>query len=428
MRHLLTAFSAVFLTLQLSAQSDLKVVLKNGTELEGYFSTQHPGKDFTFTTSKATVYLPSNQIKSINDTEIEFSSLPALWQKWAEANDAVSESGSGRMVTLSDIATDEGTIKRVRVLEKGAMVKYLELDNNSYLLKWDTLSVVKCGLRPKWTLTGINRKYKLKSGVEYVGQYVGEVPGETLRLACDNGVVEVINVLDVVKDSRVKVNPNQTLSEQSDLRDIIKLKNGATYRGIILERNYFGFDDLDSTSLSAKKIDDIQRDYLLIQLDDNSTMSVNLSDVEEYRKEPNPDFRPLTDVLLKEGEFMVNRQSVRVLTATESEYAVVIPTDSVTLSVNLKGERTVISVETRLTRPSDSFRYKMIKANKYYDKKSKTDLFGFTYEKLAKKSIMPVAVETSVNKTTRLDYELTEKGVYVFFDPRTNHAIPIRVN
>lgn len=185
---------------------------------------------------------------------------------------------------------------------------------------------------------------------------------------------------------------------------------------------------LDSTSLPAKKIDDIQRDYLLIQFDDNSTMSVNLSDVEEYRKEPNPDFRPLTDALLKEGAFMVNRQSVRVLTATESEYAVVIPTDSVTLSVNLKGERTVISVETRLTRPSDSFQYKMIKANKYYDKKSKADLFGFTYEKLAKNAIMPVAVETSVNKTTRLDYELTEKGVYVFFDPRTNRAIPIRVN
>lgn len=428
MRYILTAFSALLVAFQLNAQSNLKVVLKDGSELNGYFSIQHPGKDITLTTSKAAVYLPSTKIKSIKDNEMEFGSLPAAWQTWAERHDAVSGTGDGRTVSLSDIVTDDGIIKQVRVLERGAMVKYLELDSNSYLLQWDTLSVIKCDLRPKTMLTGINRKYKLKSGVEYVGQYVGEVPGETLRLACDNGVIEVINVLDVIKDSRIKVNPNQTLSEQSDLRDVIKMKNGGIYRGIIYERNYFGFDDLDSASLTTKKIDDVQRDYLLIQLDDESTMSVNLSDIEEYRKEPNPNYKPLTDVLLKEGDFVVNRQPAKAMTAVENDGTIVVPADSVVLSVNMKGSRMVLSIESKFARQSDSFQYKMVKANKYQDKKTKAELFGFTYEKLAKKSIMPVAVETSVNKTTRLDFEISEEGVYVFYDPQTNRAIPIRVN
>ena len=428
MRYILTTLSALFVSLQLNAQNDLKVILKDGSELNGYFAVQHPGKDFTLTTSKAAVYLPSAKIKSIKDNEIEFNNLPVAWQTWAESHDAVLGTGDSRTVTLSDIATDNGIIKRVRILERGAKVKYLELDSNSYLLKWDTLSVIKCDLRPKRMLTGINRKYKLKSGAEYVGQYVGEVPGENLRLACDNGVVEVINLLDVVKDSRIKVNPNQTLNEQSDLRDVIKVKNGGIYRGIIFERNYFGFDDLDSASLTTKKIDDVQRDYLLIQLDDESTMSVNLSDIEEYRKEPNPNYKPLTDILLREGEFVVNRMSARALTAVESDGVIVIPADSVALSMTLKGSKMVLSVESKFARQSDSFQYKMVKANKYYDKKTKAELFGFTYERLVKRSIMPMAVETSVNKTTRLDFEVAEKGVYVFFNPQTNRAIPISVN
>lgn len=428
MRHILTAFSALFLALQLNAQSNLTVVLKDGSELNGYFSIQHPGKDITLVTSKAAIFLPSTKIKSIKDNEMEFGSLPVEWQQWAVQHDAVSGVGDSRTVTLSDISTDDGAIKRVRILERGAMVKYLELDNNSYQLNWDTLNVIKCDVRPKQMLTGINRKYKLKSGVEYVGQYVGEVPGETLRLSCDNGVVQVINVLDVVKDSRIKLNPNQTLSEQSDLKDVIKVKNGGIYRGIIFERNYFGFDDLDSASLTTKKIDDVQRDYLLIQLDDESTMSVNLSDILEYKKEPNPNFKPLTDVLLKEGEFVVNRQMANVLTAVEGDDTIFIPVDSVKLSVDLKGSRMVLSVESRFARQSDSYQYKIIKANKYYDKKTKSDLFGFTYEKLAKKAIMPVTVETSVNQTTRLDFEVLEKGIYILYNSQTNQAIPIRVN
>ena len=45
--------------------------------------------------------------------------------------------------------------------------------------------------------------------MEYEGQYVEEVPGETMSLLRDNGVIEVFNTEEVMKDNRFKINPNQ---------------------------------------------------------------------------------------------------------------------------------------------------------------------------------------------------------------------------
>lgn len=192
-KALLFGFALIAGPASASAQDNLTIVLKDGTELTGYISRQRPGENLTFTTSKASVLLPSNDVISIVDSDVKIASLSPEWKEWAEKNDAFGGAGNSRTLLLCDIITKNGSINRVRVLEKGAKVRYLELSPNTYSLNWDTILVVRADKRPKLMLSGVNRRYKLASGMEYEGQYVEEVPGQTMSLLRDNGVVEVFN-------------------------------------------------------------------------------------------------------------------------------------------------------------------------------------------------------------------------------------------
>ncbi|MCM1517044.1 MAG: hypothetical protein NC117_00170 [Pseudoflavonifractor sp.] len=397
-----------------SAQDNLTVVLKDGTELTGYISRQRPGENFTFTTSKATVLLPSKDVKSIIDSDVRISSLSPEWREWADKNDAYDGMGDSRTLTLSDIITTNGSINRVRILEKGAKVRYLELTPNSYSLPWDTIEVVKADKRPKLMLSGVNRRYKLASGMEYEGQYVEEVPGQTMSLLRDNGVVEVFNTEDVMKDNRFKINPNQSLLEQSDLIDIVQLKNGGTHRGVIFERNYSDSDE-------------ITNDYLLIQLENGSTMSLNLADIVEYRKEKNPQYRPLTDIVLADDQAAINRNVIRWQPTKEVSGIVTVDTDSLSLNITPASHQ-VITAEFRMDN-AKAQQLKLIKVRKYQDKKAKSHFYGFTFEDMVKSAILPKSVETSVNGISKIEYTIPTgaTGIYGVYDPLTNKIVIFKI-
>lgn len=410
------------------AQSHLKAILKDGSELTGYISRQRPGEDFTFSTSRATIFMPASKAKSMLENEVKYNSLSEEWKKWADENNAVTGAGDARTVTLTDILTDDGTISRVRVLEKGAKIKYLEIAPNSYALNWDTVTILRCDKRDPLLLTGINRKYRLKSGIEYEGEFVEEKIGETLSLYKKNGITEVISTLDVVKDSRMKLNPDQTLFEQSDLIDIVTLKNGSTYRGIIFEKNYFGYDDMDSDELKKTDASLIKHDFLLIQLEDEQIVSVNLQDIIEYRKEPNPKYSPLTDILLNEGEFVVNRQKTQPQQATEEAGFIRICADSVATSIIKNTPSCTATIETRFANALQAQQFKLVKARKYAtDKKKKTFFYAFTYEDLAKLALLQKKDATSINGTCKMEYSLDSPGLYILYNPSSKLAIPFWV-
>lgn len=413
-KALLFGFALIAGLATASAQDNLTVVLKDGTELTGYISRQRPGENFTFTTSKATVLLPHNDVKSIIDSDVRVSSLSPEWREWADKNDAYDGMGDSRTLTLSDIITTNGSINRVRILEKGAKVRYLELTPNSFSLPWDTIEVVKADKRPKLMLSGVNRRYKLASGMEYEGQYVEEVPGQTMSLLRDNGVVEVFNTEDVMKDNRFKINPNQTLLEQSDLIDIVQLKNGGTHRGVIFERNYSDSDE-------------ITNDYLLIQLENGSTMSINLADIVEYRKEKNPQYRPLTDIVLADNQAAINRNVIRWQPAKEVSGIVTVDTDSLSLNIT-PGSHQVITAEFHMDN-AKAQQLKLIRIRKYQDKKAKSHYYGFTFEDMVKNAILQKSVETSVNGISKIEYTIPTgaTGIYGVYDPLTNKIVIFKI-
>ncbi len=398
-----------------SAQDNLTVVLKDGTELTGYISRQRPGENFTFTTSRATVLLPSKNVKSIVDSDVKITSLSSEWKEWAEKNDAYDGVGNTRTLLLSDIITNNGSINRVRVLEKGAKVRYLELSPNTYSLNWDTIEVVRADKRPKLLLSGINRRYKLASGMEYEGQYVEEVPGETMSLLCDNGVIEVFKTEEVMKDNRIKINPNQTLLEQSDFIDIVQMKDGSSHRGVIFERNY-------------SESDESTNDYLLIKLDNGTTMSLNLADIIEYRKEKNPAYKPVTDIELADGEAAINRNIDLLVSTEEVSGLVTVDTDSLKIVIPSNIPQS-ITAEFNIDN-TKAQQLKLIRIRKYQDKKAKNTYYGFTFEDMVKNAVLPKSVETSVNGISKLEYILPngDFGIYGVYNPLTNKIIIFKIS
>lgn len=414
-KALLFGFALIAGLATASAQDNLTVVLKDGTELTGFISRQRPGENFTFSTSKAVVLLPNKEVKSIVDNEVKLNALSPEWQKWAEDNDAFDGVGNNRTLLLSDIITNKGAINRVRVLEKGAKVRYLELSPSTYSLNWDTIEIVRAEKRPKLLLSGINRRYKLASGMEYEGQYVEEVPGETMSLLRDNGVIEVFNTEEVMKDNRFKINPNQTLLEQSDLIDIVQMKNGSSHRGVIFERNY-------------SESDEITNDYLLIQLDNGRTMSLNLADVVEYRKEKNPSYKPVTDIELVDGKASINRNIGTLISTKEISSIITVDTDSLKISIPSSIPQS-ITAEFNMDN-SKAQQLKLIRIRKYQDKKRKNTYYGFTFEDMVKNAVLPKSVETSVNGISKLEYTLPNggSGIYGVYDPLTNKIIIFKIS
>lgn len=397
-----------------NAQIVQKLHLKNGSVLEGYIAKQKPGENLEFKSERATIYMSGSKVRSYSERQVKVSELDEKWAKWAEENDAYIGVNENRTFTFNDIITENGTISGVRVLEKGAKVKYIDMSPREHILNWDTIAVLSVDKRPKTLLTGIDRIYKLKDGTERKGQYVEEVPGKTLSLYTIDGVVEVCQTKDVMKYIMKGIHPTQSILEQSPLLDVVDVKNASIVRGVIIEQNY-GINPND--------------DYLLIQREDGGTQSIKVKDVQEFQKEENKKYAPKYDILLNENELVVNRMQTNSLEVKEEGSIIILPSDSCLAVVEKKSPETDVIIETRLGNASQNPSLDIVKVSKWEKGKGrkKNTYWGFSYEDIVKKNINPIKVETSVNATTRFEYKVKEEGLYVIYFSKEKKVIPFRI-
>ena len=397
-----------------SAQIVQKLQLKNGSVLEGYIAKQRPGLNLVFKSESATIYMSGSHVRSYSEYKVNVAELDEKWKIWAEENDAFVGVNDNRTFTFNDIVTDNGTISRVRVLEKGAKVKYIDMSPREHTLNWDTIVVLSVDKRPKTLLSGINRVYKLKDGTEREGQYVEEVPGKTLSLYTNDGVVEVCQTRNVMKYIMKGIHPTQTILEQSPLIDVVDMKNSYSVRGVIIEQNY-GANPND--------------DYLLIQREDGGTQSIKVKDIQEFRKEKNKKYTPKYDILLNENELVVNRMQTNSLEIKEDGSLIILPSDSCIAVVERKTPETEVIIETRFSNVSQNPTLDIVKVStleKGKGRKKETCL-GFSFEDIVKTNIQPVNIETSVNATTRFEYKMREEGLYGIYFSKEKKVIPFRI-
>jgi hypothetical protein len=400
------------------------VYLKNGSVLTGYVQQQDKKENITFSSDYATICIPGNLV-SITDSQVAESKLASSWVKWAETNKEFLQGDGERVLSLSSISflncdtviasasTFENTLKApspVRILEKGAVVKYLEQTPNTYQFNWSEVESIKGVMRTKEALSGIDRAYQLSNGQIVQGQYAGETYS-TLSLYNSNGVIETFNIDDVVRYEYRPINPNQSISEQSELLDVVYTKSGVPIQGIIIERNFTKGNN-----------------YLVIQTSGGTSQVLKFADVSGYSKVVNPDYKPKYDILLDEGALLINRQTPFVASYTRSGSSLVLDEINTQFFFPREGATTRVEVEIGNPKHLPTDNYMIVKVQKEKVKKGlmrqEVVVYSFSTDLYEIEKYDPTTTETSVNNTTKLTFDLAGQGVFALYDQRAKKVMP----
>lgn len=387
-----------------------KIYLKDGSVLSGYIQKQDDNGNLTIHSDVAEICLKSSQATISNEKNYTESELDKNWVEWAEKNEAFEGTGNQRTLYLADVTSKSKTVAKVKIIERGELVRYLEMSPDIYTIPWKDVLAIKGEKRCKTALSGINRIFQLKSGMEFEGQYAEETDS-LLTLYLNNGIRQSFKINDVIKYTFRPINPNQDIFAQSELLNIVKTKNGNETKGIIIEQNYTSAKDSEN--------------YFLVQQPSGAIQSIKVSDILETRKEENPKFDPKFDVLLKEGEVLINRQEVVMTGITEKGENSVL--DSLSEKVVIKKDpqnNTRVTVEYRNANGANIEAYQVVKVNKIENKKEKKTMYGVSYRDLVNSTIRPVSVETSVNHTTKAEYIVGGQGTFALYDAKNKKAIP----
>lgn len=392
-----------------------KIFLKNGSVLSGYIQRQDNNDNLFFRSENAIICLKSKDATISNEKNYNIRDLNKAWVDWAEKNDEFEGIGDNRTLLLADITSKAKSVTKVRVLERGEVVKYLEMTPNTYQIPWKDVINIKGEKRSKTALSGINRIYQLKSGMEFEGQYAEE-NDSVLTLYLNNGVRQSFKINDMVKCTFRPINPNQDIFAQSELLDIVKTKNGTETKGVIIEQNYTSAKDSEN--------------YFLVQQQSGAIQSIKLSDILETRKEENPQYDPKYDILLKEGEVVINRQEVVLAKIKEEGDKIVF--DSLSNKVFIAKDpnnNTKVTVEYRNANGTNLETYQVVRVTKATEKRRRETVsyYYFSYRDLVNATIRPVSLETSVNHTTKAEYIVGGEGVFALYDAQSRKAYPFTI-
>lgn len=390
-----------------------KIYLKDGSVLSGYIQKQDGNGNLTFHSDNAEICMKSKDATISNEKNYSIKDLGKAWVDWAEKNEEFEGIGDNRTLFLADVTSKTKSVARVKILERGEVVKYLEMTPNTYLIPWKEVVSIKGEPRSKTALSGINRIYQLKSGMEFEGQYAEE-NDSMLTLYLGNRVRQSFKINDVVKYTFRPINPNQDIFAQSELLDVVMSKNGAETKGIIIEQNYTSNKDAEN--------------YFLVQQQSGAIQSIKVSEIAETRKEENPKFDPKFDILLKEGDVVINRQEILMVDVKEKEENLVL--DSIGSKVVIAKDannNTKVTVEYRNAGGTNIETYQLVRVSKHTDKKGKETFYYFSYRDLVNATVRPVSLETSVNHTTKAEYIVGGQGIFALYDAKSKKAIPFTI-
>ena len=410
MKKFLLAILILTSTTMADAVTTMHLQLKDGSVLSGYIQKQDDKGMLTFQSESAVICLSESAGVAITgERTVNVTELGKAWCKWAdEHTEFVQTNGGTRQLLVADVTAKGHTARQVVILERGVLTRYQEMTPQTYTIP--IADVVRiCGeLREPLMLSGINRIYQLKSGQQYEGQYAEE-NDSTLTLLLGTGVRQSLFINDVVKYTYRPINANQTIFEQSALLDVLKTRQGGELKGIVIEQNYMGKTDADN--------------YYLIQQQSGAIQSVKVSDVTETCKEENPQYAPKYDIVLKEGEILVNRQAAKIVNANKQNGYVTLDSIGNDMTIDhASSAKTLVSVEYREGATMKFGTFAVVKVQRQEDKKGVTTYY-FTIDDIT--TFQPSKTpETSVNKTVKLEYEVEGTGVFALYDKEKGKAIP----
>lgn len=442
-RYITLASAAIALALGANAITTQKIHLKNGSVLNGYISYQDMKGNLTVMTDSAVICISDDFAKTgrnVTKSLDELRALSSAWADWAISHNALSGSGSDGRMQMNEIdfiqkrymskdgniditdsiiyyhPTFEDRLVRtglnrnpVKILEKGSVIKYLELTPSSYMMNWDDIDRIVADKRPQTALSGTNRSYHLKNGSIVSGQYAGETVNTVSTYTAD-GMIETIDKSQIDRLYIEPFNPSQSIVEQSELIDKVETSDKSSYKGVITQRDY---------SPNVMNLEIVQNG--------GSRNKVKLTDIISYSKEENNVYKPLFDILPAAKELLINRISADSVNVTKNGDFMIL--DSIPGNVKIPATNNAggTSVCIEFSNPENIPSYNIILVKLSKERVKKKELVGFVNDVDIMTKYRPVSSSTSANKTTKIEFLIPERGWFAVYDPKTKKAMPFKI-
>ena len=158
------------------AQNVEQIHMKSGSVVEGYIAEQKPGKHITIQTTKATIVVNSDSLQNWITERVPLESLSKEWKDWAEQNNKYIENEGRKQLELTTLKFKNSVFPKVFILEKGSLIKFIDLAPNKYTFKLDDMYRTVKNKRPDNLFSGLKEILVLTDNTKITGQIIEQFP------------------------------------------------------------------------------------------------------------------------------------------------------------------------------------------------------------------------------------------------------------
>ena len=322
---ILVALEIFSANITVSAQNIEQIYMKSGSVVEGYIAEQNPGKHLITQATKATIVANSDSLKDKITERILAENLPPEWKEWAEENNKYIDNAGVKQLELVTLEFKNSVYSKVFILEKGSLVKFIDLSPNRYTFKWGDMYRTVKSERPDNLFSGLKEVVVLADGSTVDGQIIEQFPGKDLKIVTDKNEVLSYKFDQVKQINTEKLNPKMDLWPQVQLLDKISVKGE--------DSDLVGF--ISSRTLGKE---------LVIEFENGNKRTIPQNQILSYAKIPNEKYIAVYDKVIKEGEILLDgKPAYFVPLKTVGQYLVL---DSIVSAQNTVGD--TIYVEANL--------------------------------------------------------------------------------
>lgn len=432
------------------------VILKDGSRLNGYVNTQCPGKFMIVTAHSYEVSIPTEMVWTIDNTSVPLSEVNGAWLDWAENNQSLLRNINGKKYLNMSTLTlkNEGKVLKqnlaayclkdtmpkdsvavpeyiyvpdpVFIIERGDNIKYVSMDTADFYVPYSNVKEIQRPTRMVEELTGLLDLIETRDGTILKGKIVRQEIGVSVSLETESGLLEVISNKNLLIQKKLPLDEDIPMFEQSPLLDVVVMKDGQEYEGILIEQH---FGDTDTPA------------YFIIKAQNDRLYKKRLADLKCTIKKENPKYKSIMDILLEKYEFVINRQKVNAIAVSRQEViqsiirpsdgysqtkeliANVIPLNSPCLKIKRSElENNLIQLEFNNGVDKNFFIIRPI-VREYQNTKYES----FSDKELSSSGVYPKNVTISKNSTVKLEFDVSNLDKFIIYNAKEGIAIYCQV-
>ena len=382
--------------------------MKSGSVVEGYIAEQKPGKHITFQTTKATIVVNSDSLQNRIIERVPLESLSNEWKDWAEQNNKYIENEGRKQLELTTLEFKNSVFPKVFLLEKGSLIKFIDLAPNKYTFKWGDMYRTVKNKRPDNLFSGLKEVLVFTDNTKITGQIIEQFPGKDLKIVTDKGEVLSFKFSQVKQIKTEKFNEKLDLWSQVQLLDKIEVKNENT--------ELIGF--ISSRTLGKE---------VVFEFENGEKQTISQSQIISYSKIPNDKYVAVYDKILNDGDVLLNGIVAYFMQLQSEGQYLVLGNDFVSAQVAIGDticlEMKMADVNTPITvAKAHDETITFIEGKKKVEKQRTV----ITYQDFIQSPI-PLSREVTPLGNVKVTFEVKEVGDYVLYIQGKNEYIVINV-